>query len=255
MYTGNYVTVDHLMEKIIRDYGFENMFGKDELKEWLYEAMRLIGSYKAYRLRVTDGGTIDDDGNVVIDDPDPITIENYRGKIPGDIIIPIMARDYDSKTPMLCTSSPFRDYGLMDIPVFEAAYTYQLNMHYIFTSFEEGDVELAYLAFPTDEKGEPIIPDDEAYIRAICSYIAERIGFRMLLRKQLEGSVYNKLEQEWLFYVNSAKGSLEQLTIDEAESFKNQWLSLVPKVHLHDEGFRSLTNKRRIKLLNNRVSR
>jgi hypothetical protein len=154
---------------------------------------------------------------------------------------------------MICTSSPFREYGnytYADSPALESTYTYHLTQGHIFTSFEDGEVELAYLAFPVDDKGNPEVPDNQAYIAAVCAYIAYKIAMRLYLQDMINPQKLALLEKEWLFYVNSGYTSMEMPTIDEVESLKNQWVTLLPSYNLHDTAFRNLGNKRRMNIVN-----
>jgi hypothetical protein len=78
MNNGLTVSFNYIVEKVYRDTGFESIAHEDEMKEWMFEAMRLIGARGAWKLVVTDG----DETNKA---PDPIEIEDYRGKLPKNM--------------------------------------------------------------------------------------------------------------------------------------------------------------------------
>lgn len=239
--TGNHVDVSYIIERVYRDYGFDLEIKYDEVIEWIWDIISLIGAPQAFVDKVTDGSE-----NM----PDPIIIDNYRGDLPSDLHSVIMARDYDTKMPMICKSSSF----LRDTEqhyVREAQYTYTLNNNYMFPSFKEGEVELHYKAFPTNALGMPLIPDNIKYVMAVQAYIAERIGFRLYMQDKLSERKYSKLEQERLFYTGAAGTAAQIPSIDEMEGIKNRFLRLKTQTDLHDTSFIYSMEKERLILHNN----
>jgi hypothetical protein len=49
--------------------------------------------------------------------------------------------------------------------------TYKIQGNFIYTSFEEGEIEVSYQAIATDEQGFPLIPDNSSFTRALELYI------------------------------------------------------------------------------------
>lgn len=241
--TINYVTTDYIIQRVERDY--QIIVNEYDAREWIFDAFRKIGANKAYILKVTDGDTVKDH-------PSKITIENYKGKLPSDIQMPVMARESDSKYPMLCTKSPFDNSYLLTVYPNSDAYTYYLNNHFMFTSFEEGDVELAYLAFPTDSYGYPKVPDYERFIEAIVLYIARKEVFKKWGKtgRAHYKALYEEMDSDWRFYAGGAKVQIEMPTIDEMEGLKNQWLGLLPRTKEHLAGFAGLNNRRTLNNIN-----
>lgn len=237
MNNGMTVSLDYIQERFDRDYGFENMYTQQELKEWVYSAIATIGVYASLELCVTDG---------LDDNPDPVSLVNYRAKLPDDLVVPLMVRHYDTKIPFVCSSSPFKTYSLYDIPFGNSNYTYYLSKNHIFSeSIEECDLEMAYLKMPTDDLGNPVVIDNEEFIKAIIAYAAERVSFRGWLKKMVDKQTYDTLKQEWMYRAVSSKHKMHTPTIDEMEALKNQWVgSLIPKMNEHDSSFRYLNGKR-----------
>ncbi len=239
--TGKHVDVSYIIERIYRDYGFDLEIRYDEVIEWIWDVMALVGAPAAFVDKVTDGS----DGM-----PDPIVITNYRGELPCDLHFVTLARDYDTKMPMVCKSSAYlRDTDQLYIR--ESQYTYTLNNNYIFTSFDEGEVELHYKAFPTNALGMPLVPDNIKFIMAMQSYIAERIGHRLWMQDKLADKKYGKLEQERLYYMGAAQTAGVIPSIDEMEGIKNRFLRLKINTDLHDSSFIYSTQKERLILHNN----
>ena len=239
--TGKHVDVSHIIERVYRDYGFDLEIKYDEVIEWIWDVIALIGAPQSFTDKVTDGSQ---------GMPQPIVVTNYRGSLPVDLHAVHLARDYDTKMPMIMKGSTYlRDNE--QIYIKESQYTYTLNDNYIFTSFEEGNVELHYEAFPTNNLGMPLVPDDIKFIMATQAYIAERIGFKLWLQDHLGQQKYNKLEQERLYYIGAAQTRAATPSIDEMEGIKNRFLRLRVHPDLHDTSFIYSMEKERLILHNN----
>ena len=239
--TGKYVDVSFVIERVYRDYGFDLEIKYDEVIEWVWDIISLIGAPQPLTDKVSDGSA-----NM----PVPIEIVSNRGDLPNDVHSVYLAREYESKMPMICKSSSFlRD--MEQVFVAESQLTYTLNNNYIFTSFEEGQVELHYKAFPTNSLGMPMIPDDIKFVMAAQAYIAERIGFRLWMQDHLTRDKYQKLEQERLWYIGAAGTKAQIPSLDEMEGIKNRFLRLRVHTDLHDASFVYSVNSERLILHNN----
>ncbi len=225
--TSKTVDVAYIIERVYRDYGFDLEIKFDEVIEWVWDVMSLIGAPQPLVDKVTNGGT-----NM----PQPITITNFRGELPSDLYSVFLTRDYESKLPMVCKSSSFlsdMEQGFQR----ESQYSYTLNNNYIFTSFEEGQVEMHYKAFPTNALGMPLVPDDIKFIMAVQAFIAERIGFRLYMQDHLTERKYAKLEVDRAWYIGAAGSKAQIPSVDEMESIKNRFLRLRIHTDLHNASF------------------
>jgi len=239
--TNKYVDVAYIIERVYRDNGFDLEVKYDEVVEWVWDIISLIGAPQPLIDRITDGSDTM---------PKPIDIVNFRGELPNDLHSVYLARDYDTKMPMVCKSSSFlRDMDQLFVR--ESQYSYTLNNNYIFTSFEEGQVELHYKAFPTNSLGMPMVPDDIKFIMAVQAYISERIGFRLWMQDHITRDKYQKLEQERAWYIGAAGTKAQIPSIDEMESIKNRFLRLKTQIDLHDASFIYAPDSERLILHNN----
>lgn len=239
--SGKYIDISYIVERLYRDYGFDLEIKYDEILEWVWDVISLIGAPTAYMDKITNGTE---------HMPKPIKIENYRGVLPIDLHHIIIARDFETKMPMICKSSSFVK-DTEQVYVKESQYSYTLNNNYMFTSFKEGEVELNYKAFPTSNLGMPMIPDDIKFIMATQSYIAERIGFRLWMQEKLSRDRYEKLDLERNWYIGAASTKAAMPSIDEMESIKNRFLRLKINPHFHDGSFTYSSEKERLILHNN----
>jgi len=131
-------------------------------------------------------------------------------------------------------------------------YTYTISGDKIFTSFKCGQVEMAYLAFPVDEKGLPMIPQETRFQNAVRDYIAHRLSMKLTIQGKFQPAMAEKLEQNWLFYCQSAANKSRMPSIDQMESLKNQWVRSIPNLNEHDTAFRFQNTEERRYTINSR---
>lgn len=117
--------------------------------------------------------------------------------------------------------------------------TYNVNDGFIFTNFKDGWVFLAYMAFPIDEDGFPLIPDNRRFKEAVKSFIRMKIDYILWRSGELDEKMFNYSEKEWLFYVASASNAAKMPNKDGMFSLMNQ-LRLIPQKYSHNNFFRSL---------------
>lgn len=238
---GKYVDIAYIIERVYRDNGFDLEIKFDEVIEWVWDVISLVGAPEVYIDKITNG---------LDNNPNPIVITNYRGELPTDLYSIVLARDYDSKMPMICKSSNFIK-DTEQVNVRESQYSYTVNNSYIQTSFEEGNVELHYKAFPTTALGLPMIPDNIKFIMATQAYIAERIGFRLWMQEKLTRDRYEALNVERNWYIGAASTAARIPSIDQMEMIKNRYLRLRIHPDFHDASFMYSSDKESLILHNN----
>lgn len=115
--------------------------------------------------------------------------------------------------------------------------TYKIQGNYIFTSIEEGEIEISYLAIPVDDEGIPMILDDEKYINALELYIKKRIFTVLFDQQKISQQVLQNTQQEYAFAVGQARNGLIMPTLDEMQSITNMWNTLIWRTTDHKDGF------------------
>ena len=121
-----------------------------------------------------------------------------------------------------------------------ASPSYVIRGNVIQTSFEEGELEISYLALPIDEEGYPTIPEIASYIRALELYIKKKWFTILFDLGKLNVSIYNNVKQEYAFAVGQAQTELIKPSLDEMEAFTNMWNSLLPRHSAHRFGYSTL---------------
>lgn len=234
-----YVPIERIIENVRRDFDLVDQINMSDVIEWTFYAMGLIGADIVMIQKTTDGN--EDLGHLP-----PVKIENYRGQLPSGIYKLIQVREYTTGKAMrasqgsfITSNEQFNSLGKQDL-------SYIINNSYIFTSFEEGYVEISYHSFPVDSRNYPVVPDDVKYIKAVESYIIERLARREYINNRLPQEKYRLLEQEWLWYCGSAKNSINSRSIDEMESMKNELARFFKRANLHDSSYASFGQKEQI---------
>lgn len=230
MLSGKYVSYKRILEKLHQNYGFKDRVEWSVMLEWMGDAMDLIGNNDSYIQKVTGMDAI----------TPTIKIVDYRGELPCDLYKCLQAREFCSKSEMRYTSDSFHlSKGTARVPNFDnnSDYTYQLTNSHIFTNFATGEVEMEYIAFPIDNEGFPMIPDDVKFIRAAVDFIAWSLARKLWMEGTLDKDKFLWIEVETAWAVGSAqtRGTLQNL--DQAETMKNALLRSIPKINEHSDGF------------------
>lgn len=234
MLTGKTVTLETIVEMVYRDTGFIVDIDWVDIAEWVGSCLDLINAPMQYVQRITDGN-----------DVPYIEIENGRGILPCDLVEIIETRTCEGYPMRYSTDSFHMKLHSANCPDLScsSSITYKLREGYIWTNpaYSNGKLEMAYLAFPTDERGYPLIPDDETFKQACVAFVSERIGRRLFLRNQLTGDKYRILEQDRMWYIGKAQTKPLIPNRDKSKSIENQFKRVVSLRGERDNGFSNLS--------------
>jgi len=225
--------------EIIVDRVFKSGLNPEHIDYWdiienVGEAIRLIGVPYMLQYKVTNG-----EGSM----PDEITIADYRGTLPTDIVHIDSVRDFTTKEPYVYTTSSFKQtYTESNLTTGrgQVMLSYYVQGDYIFTNIEEGYVEIAYTAYQTDDNGYPMIPNEERVIKAVHAYVMYIITQKLWMSDKITKDKFSYWETEWMFYVNSARTKAHMPNLDREESFKNQMQRMIRPAHAHASHFNYL---------------
>lgn len=119
--------------------------------------------------------------------------------------------------------------------------TYTVNNNYIFTSFKEGKVCMAYKAIPTDENGLPLIPEIQSVINYVTWYITNKLAFQMWMSAKMTDKVYEEIKgYVQLYYMKAKNEGKMPRSMDEWQSYAMQRLRFFPDVFAHSKFFKNL---------------
>lgn len=162
-----------------------------------------------------------------------IEIENYRGLLPCDFYEIVQVRK-PKGFAYLPAKGSFHEGGSQNLP------TYYIKGNVIFTSTKDDDIEIAYTSLRLDKDGFPLIPDNGSYARALELYIQKRYFTILFNSSKIPLNVLQNVQQEYAFYVGQAQNSLIKPNIDQMESLKNMWTTLIPRMRKHHDTFKTI---------------
>ena len=115
--------------------------------------------------------------------------------------------------------------------------TYMIQNSVIFTSIEEGEIEISYQAVMTDNDGYPLIPDNGSFANALELYIKLKVFTYLFDTGKISQAVYQNTQQEYSWAVGQASNQLKMVTLDQMESLSNIWSNLLIRAREHKYGF------------------
>jgi hypothetical protein len=119
--------------------------------------------------------------------------------------------------------------------------TYKIQGDFIVTSIEEGYIKLAYTAVKTDEDGYPMIIDDQAFIRALVSYIVYKKVFTEYINGRLPNeNIMERTERNYETDIAIATSKLTQPTQDEFDNIARMMNSFIFRHNAKKTGFKNL---------------
>lgn len=172
-----------------------------------------------------------------------LEVTKYKAQLPCDFYSILGVRMSDSHIAFRATTDIYHMSDDKECPDNYRDLTYKLQGNYIFTSIEEGEIEISYLSIPVDEEGLPMIPDNVKYINALELYIKKRLFTILFDQQKLHQSVLQNVQQEYAWAVGQASNDLIKPSVDEMESISNMWNQFIWSTTDHRHGFRDSGNK------------
>jgi len=106
---------------------------------------------------------------------------------------------------------------------------------YIKTSFSSGEIEVHYLGYPIEENtGYPLIRDTYKYKRAVVWYVISQL---LLMGFKHPVINFEKADDRWEFYRESARNEGKFESSDKMEEFTQFWTRMNMGGQLNDEAF------------------
>lgn len=234
----NYTSLRTVIAKLYRDLGLTSEINEAHVVEWIAEALSKIGSFYQYE-QIKTCLEIDEDG---------------KAKLPTNFYR-IVDIAYQSKPLSWATNNLINDYGCegCKIQTCCTAHNFYINDCYIVTDIKPTDPDpndpkllcISYLGVPVDEDGYPKVPDDVYFHEACAKYVTYMLDYRDWRKGNTPDKIIQKSEQDWLFYVNSARGSANMPSLAQLENLKNVWVRLIPKQNEYKNFFSNNSNQER----------
>ena len=249
-----------VINNFFRNTAYSDLFNLGDGAFWIYEALELIGHPLQYIPKI-----------VGHKGEEEFTLENYRVKLPADFHKMGMV----SLDGVMCTPAQgsfhfmgdgeccgqdvdslpadrfYDNFGNIFSPqalplnnrIVSSPPSYSLNSSYITFNVKEGKVCMAYYAFPLDEEGLPLIPDDVKYKRAVSSYLQLKLDYLLWRQGVLDDKIYMKSEEDWKWNVASASSHLKMPDLNQMESLRRQITKMVVRTEDFQTGFNNITKR------------
>ena len=194
-----------------------------------------------------------------------IEIKDFRGLLPCDLISIKQVRDAstgvclramtDTFTPKVNSNEeapkdllnniqseyipPMRKYS--EEPAFKT------QGRIMFTSFPEGEVEIAYKAIPVDEDGYPLLLDNETYLNALEAYIKKQVFTVKYDTGKIVAGVLTNAQNDYYWASHLLESEMLIPSVSEMESITRALTTLIKPVTHFDNGFKNLGDREYIR--------
>lgn len=227
-----YNSIRTVISKIYRDLNINEEIPESSIVEWCAEALNMIGAYSQY--------------NEV---SDCFELKGGKAKLPCDFYKLVDVR-FNGNPMYWATNTNATNYQCKNcqvpICVNNCDYTFYINDSYMITNINTDSTAnlcLVYLAIPVDEDGFPLVPDNVYYNKALVAYVTSMLDYQDWRKGKISDKVYEKSNQDWLFYVNSARGAANMPNAAQIQNIKNLWQRLMPNQSAYDQAFKNMNRK------------
>lgn len=168
-----------------------------------------------------------------------VTIEDYRGLMPCDLVSIVQVKDKKTGFCMHSMTNTFnpRESNLHTEPTFKT----QGNI--ILTSFRTGEITISYKALPVDETGIPLLVDNANFLKALELYIKKEKFGDLYDEGKIRDGIMVKVDRDYAWAVAQCEKEFVMPSISELQSITNMWNTLIPRVTEFDNGFTELGNR------------
>jgi len=221
-----YVSIKTIINTVYRTLQSNSEINEVDAIEWGFEALSMIGAYSQYN-----------------ETTKCLDLVNGKARLPLGFYKLSDIR-YKHKAVYWATNSNSNNYQCDEcqIPICKDGicdYTFYVNDSYLITNITDTDASICivYLSLQVDDEGYPMVPDDIYYSKALSSYIIHMLDYSEWRKGKITDKVYQKSEQDWLFYVNSARGAANMPNTAQLENLKNIMTRLMPLRNEYAKGF------------------
>lgn len=180
------------------------------------------------------------------DDFDTVKIRNYRGALPCNLLSVTQIRNKKTGISMRSTTDSFSGHP-HNKHSNKGEDTFKTKGRVIFTSFEEGEVEIAFKSIKVDEHGFPLIPDDGVFLRTLELYIKKEYFTILHDLSKISFQALTNAQQEYAFAVGNLTSRYKMPSVSEMQSITGMMNQLFTRTNEFRKGFKNLGDKEYIK--------
>jgi hypothetical protein len=189
-----------------REINYQDMYS------WIADGLKHIGAYYQFTHKTAD-----------------IEIEDYKGELPCDFYAMVRYMGSNQSTDSIFSNSYL--IGDSDTTVENTSNNtnnYKINHNIITVGFREGTFSIQYLAFPLDDEGLPMVPDNEEYRNALYWKIIFHLGMQGYEFKNKKLNDIEYTGNKWNRLKISARAEAYMPDQQGYEELKNGYLKLIP---------------------------
>ena len=175
------------------------------------------------------------------DKEEVLHIEDFRAKLPCDLIS--INQIKECKTGVCLRSMtdnfmPREHYDRSAGYKIPQELSFKTQGQVLYVSFKTGDVSVSYKAIPVDKDGFPLLIDNPVFLKALEAYI-KREAFTILFDMgKIAPAVLQNTQQQYAWLAGQLQSEFNTPSIQEMESIKNMWTSLLQYNNLFVRDFK-----------------
>lgn len=175
------------------------------------------------------------------DAEETVDIKDYKGLLPCDLISIVQVKDKKTGKCLRAMTDTFTPRERKEREVEELSFKTQGRV--IYTSFPEGEVEIAYKAIPVDGEGYPLLIDNETYLNALEAYIKVKAFTVKYDTGQIQSGVLSNAQTDYAWAARQLQQEFTMPSMNEMESITRMWNTMIKPVAHFDNGFRHLGDR------------
>lgn len=196
---------------------------------------------------------------------DTVDIKDFRGLLPCDLISIIQVKDMATgvclramtdnftpgmephpmekpQDPMNNAVPPIGEY-IPPMAKYREEPAFKTQGRIIFTSFPEGQVEIAYKSIPIDDDGFPLIIDNETYLNALEAYIKVKVLTVKYDTGKIAAGILSNAQTDYAWAAHLLQSEMTTPSASEMESLTRYLNTMLKPVTSFDQGFKDLGNR------------
>lgn len=228
-----YVNIKEILSRLLK-HPLLNDITLEQVVSYTIDFIALFGMPKFY----TDNHSI-------------VTIENYRGQLPCDLIEINQIKNNKTGVCLRSLTNNFSTQNASSSELDHKMYdedTFKTQGSIIFTSFKDGEVLISYKAIPLDEDGYPKLIDNPVFLKALETYIKKEAFTILYETGKISLPVYQNILQQYAWMAGKVQSEFTIPSISEMESISRMWCTLIQRPSEFEKGFKTLGNKEYIRL-------
>ncbi len=206
----NYISIKTTIGRFIKEFGLEDTSYVEDIPQWVEDAINIIGisNYYIYKHKL-------------------VKVQNHKAQIPCDIenLYGIwVANDFCDNTNnnnlkrLFIRNSPLLGTAIKTAK-HDSAYA-SINGRYIHTSFETGNIYIAYTGIPLDCEGFPLVPKDAKLNEALQYYFIYRMSLSGFKHPIID---FKTAYQMWQQTYPAAGNSINWMDLQDYQDFTELW--------------------------------